>query len=302
MIRLFLPLLLAPFAAACAATAPDSPPASAVAAAPFSSGRISVERVGEGPDVILIPGLSSSPEVWRPTIAAMPGYRYHLVHVAGFAGAAPGENASGPVVAPVAEEIALYIREAKLERPAIVGHSLGGSWAMMVAARHPDLVSRVMVVDMMPFLGAMFAGPDATPESVRPIAEQMRTGIATSTGDARRANIERTIAGMVRTEALRAGLVRHSLASDGTVSGQAMYDLATTDLRPELARIDVPMTVLYVTPAGAPVTDAQMDQFYQASYAAAPKAVLKRIPGAYHFIMLDEPEAFRRELKAFLGG
>jgi len=302
MKRLILALLLVPLAAGCAATGADSPPASATAAATFSSGRISVERVGEGPDVILIPGLSSSPEVWRSTIAAMPGYRYHLVHVAGFAGAAPGENGSGPVVGPVADEIARYIRESKLDRPAIVGHSLGGSWAMMVAARHPELASRIMVVDMMPFLGAMFGGPSATPESVRPIAEQIRTGIATSTGEARRTSVERTIAGMVRTEALRADIVRHSLESDGPVSGQAMYDLATTDLRPELGRIAMPITVLYVTPAGAPVTDAQMDQYYTASYAAAPKAVLKRIPRAYHFIMLDEPEAFQRELKAFLGG
>jgi pimeloyl-ACP methyl ester carboxylesterase len=301
MIRRFLPLLLVPFAAGCASAGADSPPASAVAAAPFSSSRIAVESVGEGPDVILIPGLSSSPEVWRSTIAAMPGYRYHLVHVAGFAGAAPGENGSGPVVAPVAEEIARYIREARLKKPAIVGHSLGGSWAMMVAARHPELASRIMVVDMLPFLGTMFAGPGATPEGVRPIAEQMRTGIATSTGDARRTNVERTIAGMVRTESLRADIVRDSLASDGPVSGQAMYDLATTDLRPELKQIKVPVTVLYVTPPGAPVTDAQMDQFYGASYAAAPQAILKRIPGAYHFIMLDEPEAFQRELGAFLG-
>jgi pimeloyl-ACP methyl ester carboxylesterase len=204
------------------------------------------------------------------------------------------------VVAPVAQEIARYIEEAGLEKPALVGHSLGGAWAMMVAARHPELASRVMVVDMMPFLGAMFGGPGATPDSIRPIAEQMRTGIATSTGEARRKNIEQTIAGMVRTEALRPGIVRHSLDSDAAVSAQAMYELATTDLRPELSRIKVPLTVLYVTPAGAPVTDAQMDQFYAMSYANAPQTAFKRIPGAYHFIMLDAPDAFRSALAAFL--
>lgn len=300
MNRFFLPLLLVPFAAALPAPACAKPKAAAASAAHFTSGRISVERVGAGPDVVLIPGLSSSPEVWRSTIAAMPGYRYHLVQVSGFAGAAARENKTGPVVAPVAEEIARYIRESKLKKPAIVGHSLGGSWAMMVAARHPELASKVMVVDMVPFLGALFGGPSATPDSVRPIAEQMRTGIATATGDARRENIERTIAGMVRTESLRADIIRQSLDSDGAVSGQAMYDLATMDLRPELKAIKVPLTVLYVTPAGAPVTDAQMDQGYAAAYATAPQAVLKRIPGAYHFIMLDEPEVFRRELKGFL--
>lgn len=287
MIRILLALFLLPLAAA-------------ASAAPFASDRISVETIGSGPDVVLVPGLSSSPEVWRSTVAAVPGYRYHLVHVAGFAGKPAGANASGALVEPVAEEIARYIREEKLAKPAIVGHSLGGAWALIVAGRHPELVSRAMVVDMLPFLGAMFGGPTATPESVKPIAEQMRTGIATSAGEPRRKQIEQTIAGMVRSEALRPQIVGHSLASDPVASGQAMYDLITSDLRPDLARIKAPLTVLYVTPQGAPVTDAQIDQFYAMSYAGAPQAVLKRIPDSYHFIMLDSPERFQAELKAFL--
>jgi len=296
MIRFLLALFLLPAAAVAAAAAPDK----AAKAPAFASERLSVEVTGSGPDVLLIPGLSSSPEVWRSTVAAVPGYRYHLVHIAGFAGKPAGANASGPVVEPVAGEIARYIREAGLKKPAIVGHSLGGAWAMMVAGRNPGLVSKAMVVDMMPFLGAMFGGPTATTESVRPIAEQMRTGIATSAGEARRKQIEQTIAGMVRTEALRPQIVEHSLASHPAASGQAMYDLITSDFRPDVAKIKVPLTVLYVRPAGAPLTDAQMEQYYAMSYAGAPQAVLKRIPDSYHFIMLDSPEAFRTELKAFL--
>lgn len=302
MIRLLAAFLLLPVTA-CATTAPSPEAGSASAEssrAPFASERLSVEAIGSGPDVVLIPGLSSSPDVWRSTVAALPGYRYHIVHVAGFAGKPAGANASGPVVEPVAGEIARYIRESGLRKPAIVGHSLGGAWAMMVAARNPGLVSKVMVVDMMPFVGAMFGGPTATTESVRPIAERMRTGIATSTGEARRKSIEQTIAGMVRTEAMRPQIVGHSLASDPAASGQAMYDLITSDLRPDVAKIKMPFTVLYVLPAGAPLTEAQIDQYYAMSYAGAPQAVLKRIPDSYHFIMLDAPEAFRKELGAFL--
>jgi pimeloyl-ACP methyl ester carboxylesterase len=274
--------------------------ASAAAAAPFHSDRISVETRGKGPDVVLIPGLSSSPKVWEGAVAAVPGYRYHLVHVSGFDGAPAGANATGPVVAPVAEEIARYIREAGLKRPAIVGHSLGGTWGMMIAARHPELASKLMVIDMMPFLGAMFAPPGAGPDAVKSVAEQVRTGIATSKGDARRQQTEQTIAGMVKTESLRAGPVAQSLASDPAVSGEAMYEIITTDLRPELRNIKVPLTVLWVVPGGAPVTEAQLDQFYHMSYANAPQAVLKNIPNSYHFIMLDQPAVFATELKAFL--
>ena len=268
----------------------------------FKSSRIAVEVKGKGPDVVLIPGLSSSPRVWDTTIAAVPGYRYHVVHVAGFDGLAPGANASGPVIVPVAEEITRYIREAHLKRPAIVGHSLGGAWAMMIAARHGELASRIMVVDMMPFMGAMFMGPNAKPEQLAGIAEQFRKGIAASTGDARRKQTEQTIAGMVKTESLRADAVRQSMTSNAAVSGQAMSELIITDLRPELAKIKTPVTVLWALPPAAPVTQAQMTAFYAASYANAPQAKLKQVADSYHFIMSDQPVVFQSELKAFLVG
>jgi pimeloyl-ACP methyl ester carboxylesterase len=295
-------ILLVPFAAACAMT--DSPPTAAslaaVAAPAFSSDRIGVTVRGSGPDVVLIPGLSSSSEVWNSTVDAIPGYRYHIVQVAGFAGTPAGANASGEVVAPVAEEIARYIREAKLERPAIVGHSLGGAWAMMIASRHPELASKLMVVDMMPFMAALFGGPTATPESVKPFAEQMRTAIKSGSGDARKAITDQTIASMVKTESLRPLAVKHSMESDAAVSAQAMYELMLLDQRPALKQIKVPMQVLWVRSPAAPVTDEQMAQFYRLSYANAPQAKLTQVPNAYHFIMWDAPEAFQRELQAFL--
>lgn len=268
----------------------------------FASDRISVEVRGSGPDVVLIPGLSSHPQVWESTIAALPGYRYHLVHVAGFAGKAPEANATGPVLVPVSEEIARYIREAGLERPAIVGHSMGGSWALLVAGRNPGLVSRVMVVDMLPFIGAMFGGPNATAENLRPIAEQIRAGMTSATPEARRAQVEQMIAGMIRTETLRPRAIEQSLTSHSPTSAQGFYDLVVTDLRPEVARLGVPLTVLYTDPAGAPLTPEQIDQFYRASYAGAPRAVVRRVPDSAHFIMFDAPESFQRELREFLAG
>jgi pimeloyl-ACP methyl ester carboxylesterase len=298
MLRLFAAMMLV-LAAVLADAA--SAPAAAQAAPAFASERIGVTVVGSGPDVVLIPGLTSSPEVWQSTVAAVPGYRYHLVHVSGFAGRPAGANASGPVLAPVAEEIARYISEQRLSRPALVGHSLGGSWAMMVAGRHPELASRVMVVDMMPFMAAMFGGPNMTEETVRPMAEQMRQRMTTPQSEqVRRQQAERTIATMVRTESLRAGPVQQSVTSDMVVVAQAMYDLMTTDLRPEVARIAVPFTVLWVAPPNAPVSQEQMTAFYAASYAGAPQAVVRQIPDSYHFIMFDQPEVFRRELRTFL--
>ncbi len=288
-------------AAALALAPPAIAPAVAKDAA-FKSDRLGVSVTGSGPDVVLIPGLSSSPEVWEGTVKALPGYRYHLVHVAGFAGKAPGANAGGPVLAQIAEEIARYIKEAGLKQPALVGHSMGGTWAMMVAARHPGLASRVMVVDMLPFVGAMFGPPGTTPATIEPMAAQMRDAMNKASPEERRTRIEQTIATMVKTEPLRPPVVAQSLASDPGVGNQAFYELVITDLRPELAAIKVPMSVLYVRPPGAPITDEQMETFYKLSFATAPQTDLKRIPDSYHFIMFDQPEVFQRELAAFLKG
>lgn len=290
------------FAATAVPAAANTDPAAESAQSPaasFHSDRITVRTVGTGSDVVLIPGLSSSAAVWESTIAALPGYRYHLVQVRGFAGLDAGANADGPVVAPVAEEIARYVEDANLERPALVGHSLGGSHAMMIAARHPELPGKVMVVDMMPFMGAMFA-PDATPESIAPIAAQIRDGIANSPAETREAMIKQTIAGMVKTEELRAGPIDDSLASDPDVSGQAMYELMTTDLRPELADIAVPLSVLWAMPTRAPITEDQMAEFYRLSYASASRATIKHVPDSSHFIMFDAPAEFREILHEFL--
>ncbi|HZF43484.1 MAG TPA: alpha/beta hydrolase [Sphingomonadaceae bacterium] len=290
---------------ACASVVSPAAVAASAATQPavsFASDRISVTTQGSGPDVILIPGLSSSPRVWASTVAAVPGYRYHLVQVKGFAGVPAEANGSGSVAAPVAAEIARYIQAARLAKPAVVGHSMGGTIGMMLAARNPDAVGRLMVVDMMPFMGAMFGGPGATADSVRPVAEQIRAAISGPVTPAGEKMLEATMTGMIRTESERPAALADSRASDRATSGNSYYELVTTDLTSELARIAVPVRVLYVTPTGAPLSDAQMDGFYRAAYRNVPNATLTRIPDSAHFIMFDQPARFRQELKDFLTG
>lgn len=275
----------------------EAPPARA-----FVSDRIIVTTAGgDGPDVILVPGLTSSARIWNGTVAALPKYRYHIVQVRGFAGVPPGANVNGPVSAPVAEEIFRYIDEQQLMRPSIIGHSMGGTIAMMVAARHPNSVSRVMVVDMMPFLGAMFGPPGATPESVKPVADQIRAAMTSPLLDgARRGMAEKTINSMIATESERPAAINDTMTSDRGTAANAYHELIVTDLRPELKNISVPLTVLYVQPQGVPITEAQLDDYYALSYASVPNRTIKRIPNARHFIMFDQKQAFEAEVTAFM--
>ena len=270
------------------------------ALAEFQSDRMAVTIEGSGPDVVLVHGLASSTRVWKGTVEKVPGYRYHLVQIAGMGSTPAGGNAQGAVIAPVAEEIARYIREEKLDKPALIGHSMGGTIALMVAARHPESVSKLMVVDMVPFMGAMFGGPGATSDSIRPVADAMRARSAKATPEERERERRATITSMIKTESERAGPIEDSLASDADAVGNAFAELIVTDLRPEIAAIKVPVTVLYVTPQGAPFTDEQMDGFYKAAYAGIEGVKLERVPDSAHFIMLDAPDAFAADVKSFL--
>jgi pimeloyl-ACP methyl ester carboxylesterase len=267
-------------------------PATDTMAASFASDRITVRTEGSGPDVVLIPGLNSSPRAWASTVAAVPGYRYHLVQLSGFAGQPAGANGTGAVIPPVAEEIARYIKETGLQRPAIVGHSLGGTLGIMIAERHPDVLSRLMVVDMLPYLGLGIAGPNASPEAVRAMADRMTAGAASATPEQRRQRSVATIDGMVKNAAMRPVGLEDSLASDPEVSARVYREIIMTDLRPELGNIAVPVTVLFARPQ---VTG-------KAWFDPVQQLTIKGIPDSAHFIMWDQPARFQAELKAFLIG
>ncbi|SDQ97250.1 alpha/beta fold hydrolase [Brevundimonas sp. 374] len=275
--------------------------------ADFQSDRIHVRVDGDagGRDIILIPGLSSSPEVWQGTVDHLgAGWRIHRIHVQGFAGAPAEGNAQGstpsPVAAPVAEEIARYIREKGLTKPVVVGHSMGGTIGMMLAARHPDAVGKLMVVDMIPFMGAMFAAPGASAESVTPVADQIWAAQANSPREAYVAQATASINGMINTESRRAEALEDMRESNQKVSAAAFRELITTDLRPELSRITAPTEVVYAKFNDPRMTPQITDSIYQMSYAGLPGVTLKRIDDSAHFIMFDQPQAFYADLDAFV--
>jgi N-formylmaleamate deformylase len=250
------------------------------AAQRYAPTRFSVETIGRGPDVILIPGLTSGREIWRPTAAALPGYRYHLIHVAGFAGEPARGNARGAVVAPLADELARYIADRRLVRPAIVGHSMGGTLAMMVAARRPELVGRIMVVDMLPQPAGLLGG---SARGAGPLADF----IATPGGS-------RLFAGLMAAFSPP----EVALRSDPNVVARATRDLAATDLTGQLPRIRAPFTIVYGSPD--PQANGAIDRSFERAYAPARNARLVRIDGSGHMVMLDQPARFRAALGDFL--
>lgn len=261
--------------------------------------RFSVEVVGEGPDVILIPGLASGRAAWAGEAERLEAdHRVHLIELAGFAGSPAGAAEEGEVIAPAVEELAAYIREQGLVAPAVIGHSLGGLMGLMLARDHADAVGRLVVVDALPFYSAIF-DPNATAASVAPQAGAMRDALLAQTDEMFAAGQRGGSATMVRNPDLREPVIDWSLASDRSVLARALYEDMTTDLRADVPTISTPILVIYAyAPEMGP--EARVDGLYESAYAGAPDIRLERIDDSFHFIMLDQPDALHDAIAGFL--
>ena len=266
----------------------------------FQPTRFSVTVEGEGPDIILIPGLMTGRRVWDESVRSLGGrYRVHRLQIAGFAGEPAGGNAEGPILDGVVEELRLYIAANRLQRSKLVGHSIGGLFALMLAARHPDDVERALIVDALPFYGLLF-GPNATAATVTPNAAALRDTILGMSEEAWRAQQPATLATMIRTEAARTPILADAMASDRSVVARAVYEDMITDMRPALADLGTPLTVAYAVNEYA--TEQRFGGLVRSSFAGAPGIRFVPVEASYHFIMLDQPARFAAILDDFLAG
>lgn len=289
MFRFLVAALALSFAAP--ALARPAPPAPATVQLPH----VSIEAIGQGTPVILIPGLASPRGVWddiTPTLAK--AHRVYRVQVNGFGGDDPRANLQGGVLDGVVADLAQFIAARKLPKPAVIGHSLGGLAAMRLAAEHPQAVGRVMVVDALPFIGPVIA-PGSTAATIRPQAERMRAMIAATYGPSRPPVTADPGGIWSNIPVGRIRVANWANAADQRVVAQAMYDAMTTDATAELGRITArPFTVLYATGAGPMATT-----IWERAYAGSP-ATLEPVADSYHFIMLDQPQAFAAAVDRFL--
>lgn len=272
----------------------QAPTASAAATAEVRLPHISIRTVGSGDPVVLIPGLASPRAVWDGIAPALArDHRVILVQVNGFGGDEAGANRGAGMLDGIVADLASYLAANHIDRPAVIGHSMGGLVGMMLARDHADRVERLMIVDALPFFG-MLMSADATVDAVRPMAAEMRRGLLEPSGT------RAAPANMSNSEAGRARVTAWLNASDRAATGEALYEDMTSDLRGDVARIGrVPVTVVYAVPNAG--IEPMVRALYSRAYAADPDARLVPIADSYHFVMLDQPERFRTAVEAFLG-
>jgi pimeloyl-ACP methyl ester carboxylesterase len=301
---LLLALSLATALPAFAADVPEAPSRYAATIAPaerFEVGAMLVERHGsQGCPMVLIPGLAGGTWVWQGMVREFS--RDHVVYVVtlpGFDGRAP---AGGDEMDTARKALLELLTSRHLDKPVLVGHSLGGVLALALAEESPGLVGGVVSIDGLP----VFPGTEGMPAEQRlQAAQAARARSADTTGPAFAAQQQRYMRGIgVLDMSMADELAKLSAKSDpGAVAGYVAGALAL-DLRPGLPKISAPVLVLapYFDADAAQQQISQQDKvaYYQSLMAGTPKLTVVPVAPSRHFAMFDQPaivvDAIRRYL------
>ncbi|NHK28738.1 alpha/beta hydrolase [Parvularcula flava] len=262
--------------------------------------RVSIETAGEGEVVYFLPGLMSSPDVFDEAVATVGDIAAKKVRFAGMAGTPPVAEPS-PYIAPAVEALAGEIAARDAGQVRLVGHSMGGLVALLLAAEHPELVHSVLVVDSVPFLPALFQpgiSADAAAQQGAVMAMQMKNATPEQFAGFVASGLNRQASG----EADRQMILEAAKASDQASAAAVTGEMLSTDYSAELAGLAVPVTVLVPHHAGIGVSEEALLGVYQGQYAGLENVTFIVVPDSRHFIMLDQPDAFAEALQDFIEG
>lgn len=270
-----------------------------IASSAISASSFRADVTGTGQAIIFIPGLTCDGSVWDETVARyQKTHQCHVLSLAGFAGNPPSD-ATSPFLETAKVELIAYIEQQGLEKPILVGHSLGGFLALQIAIEQPELAASLLIVDSLPFLPAAI-NPVATVENTEAQAKAQRDMM--SQGGQNEGQLRMMLQMMITSPENIERALAMGAASDAKTVAQAMYELNTTDLRNDVSKITTPTTVLGAwygySQFGA--TKETTAATFTSQYAQHPNYRLVMSERGKHFIMWDDSELFFNELDAAL--
>ena len=263
---------------------------------------LDVKLEGKGAAVIFIPGLNSAASVFTETCAAIKAkHQCHLVQLPGFAGNPARAVSDKDFLLDMRDRIEHYVHTKKMKKVTLIGHSLGGTLSLMIAQDSPDLITKVIVIDALPFYSAI-QNPAATAESMKPQAEQMRTMMLNQSHEDYLKFGAQNLMGMSNNPERIPLLTEWLKTSDSSTTANAMYSMMLTDLRKPIANIKAPTLVLGSWAAyktyGA--TKESTKAIFTAQYAELKQADIRMSETGYHFLMWDDASWVNQQIAEFL--
>lgn len=108
--------------------------------------RVHYFKAGRGPAVVLIHGGASDASDWIETMKSLgDSFSFYAPDLIGYGQSERREG--GYYLHEFGDFLAGFIEKLKLDRPALVGHSLGGRFCLDVAIKHPENVSKLVLID-----------------------------------------------------------------------------------------------------------------------------------------------------------
>ncbi len=241
-----------------------------------------VKVTGKGAPVLLFPGFACTGEVFDETVAVLSKqYECHVFTFAGFGNVPAVEK---PWLPKIKDQVIAYVKEKKLNKAVIIGHSLGGTLGLWLAAAEQNLFKKVIAVDALPCTGALMMPNynSATMVYDNPYSKQMlQTDTATF-----RTQAKQQVAFMMLNKEKQSKVVDWMMQADRQTYVYGYVDLLKLDLREEVANINVPVIVLAATHPNK----AMIEKTYNEQYAKLGNKVIHYADQSAHFVMYDQPE------------
>lgn len=267
---------------------------------------VEVQKSGAGERaVILLPGLMTGPWEFAETISRLATrITVYAVTPPGFDGVPATSAPIGGRLHSLEEAVVHLIASERLRAPVLIGHSIGGTLALRLAADHPGILGAVVAIDGLPvFPGTESFSPQQRAEAAERAARILRSA-DTSEGRLRYAERYLSTVGVLDPQVARAGAPRLA-ASDFSVAADYIREDITSDDRSTVRRISIP--VLEIAPYDAPEamrsspaqTEDDRAKYYR-ELLPAPLAEIAVIGPAHHYVMLDQPERYITVLTGFL--
>ena len=114
----------------------------------FSQNSFDVTVKGEGNPVLIFPGFGCTGQIWDETVTQISkNHKCYIFTFAGFGHVKPIET---PWLATIKSDLEKYIKENNLKKSTLIGHSLGGTLSLWLAADNPEWFEKIILVDALP--------------------------------------------------------------------------------------------------------------------------------------------------------